>query len=75
MTPKQIDSLKAKMYQVQKNLDDLEEEKKALVAGFNEQIKGAKNIIKSIISCIENDDLSYLSNKISEDELKKILKS
>jgi len=68
MNQVQIEFLKTKLAATQSHLDDQEDKKKALVGGFNDEIKATKKRIKCYAKTISIDCDDLLGDIFDETE-------
>lgn len=66
--------LRDKLVSITEHLLDLKDQKKAELASFSEQIKGAEKKISCLSHTIKNGDLTYLANDFDEWDLEDLTK-
>lgn len=73
MNEAQKDYLKTKICDIQSMLEEKEQEKKTMSAGFSEIIKLNKKKVSSLLRALQTDDDVILHGTMYDDELEKFL--
>jgi hypothetical protein len=72
MNKKQIEFLSAELVKMTNSIEKLIEDKQALTAGYNREIKDGKKKVKAYCKAIMTDDINKLTEIFGEFELAKI---